>query len=253
MSDDDNDSGGFTNDHESINALFDTGNPTDIPAPQSELLNENWLSTGIAALDRYLSGGIPPGRLVTFSAPADTQGELFIKQIASQHDSLYLTSLRPEWEVEETVRDHVQRVGSVDAGKISTRVRNLDRSARLEQASEYLEDIGNGWVVVIDAVDELEKEAEPAYIDFLHQLKQRLWESGSVGLLNCFEGDATSHGREITFRMSDIIWQLRRSVAAGGVEYLLDVSKFRGGSALTEPVKLELTDEIGIDTSRDIA
>ena len=53
--------------------------------------------------------------------------------------------------------------------------------------------------------------------------------------------------------MSDIIWQLRRDVHTTGVEYLLVVSKFRGGCALTEPVKLELTDGIEIDTSRDIA
>lgn len=260
MSDNENPSVDYSHAHDSLESLFDVAESaesadgtTEDPDERPEFTHENWLTTGIEALDRYLNGGIPPGRLVSFAAPADTQGELFVKQITSQHNSLYLTSLRPEWEVEETVRDHIQKVGSVNGGQVDTRVRNLNPDARLAEARDYIEYIDDGTVVVVDSVDELEREPESEYVDFLHRLKQRLWEAGSVGLLCCFEGDTTPLGRDITYRMSDIIWQLRRSVNVSGVEYLLIVSKFRGGNALTEPVKLELTDEIAIDTSRDIA
>ena len=242
---------------ESIDDLFDIENSDDESAdpstPEPPPTNENWLSTGIEALDRALNGGVPPGRLVSFAVSADTQGELFVKQIAAQHDSLYLSTLRPEWEVEETVRDHLQQVDPEGAGRIETRVHSLDSDGRLQAAREYLEYIDDRSVVVIDSVDELETADESEYVEFIHELKRRLWETRSVGLLVCFEGEAEPSARRITFRLSDIVWQLRRSVQTGSIEYLLVVSKYRGGRALDEPVKLELTDEIEIDTSRDIA
>ena len=228
-----------------------TGEPID--APDDQPSHEDWLSTGIDALDRYLDGGIPPGRLVSFVTPADTQGELVVKQIASQHDCLYLTSLRSEWEVQETVRDYIQPFGSVDSDRVDFRVRNLDPDARLEAAENHLDTIDEESMVVIDSVNELEDDFASPYVEFLHNFKELLWDSGSVGILNCIEDGTIPPDREVTFRLSDIIWRLRRSVDTGRIEYLLDVSKFRGGRALTEPIKLELTDEIEIDTSRDIA
>lgn len=213
----------------------------------------NWLTTGIKDLDRYLGGGIPPGRLVAFVAPANTQGELFVKQIAAEHDSLYLTSLRPRWEVEETVRDHVQRAGRLGADQVSTRVRDLDPDDRLADARRHVGELGDRSIVVVDSADELEAEPGSDYVGFLNELKRRLWDTGSVGLLHCFDRDGDRAGRRVTLRMADVVWELRRSVEPGNVEYLLVVSKFRGGRALTEPVKLELTNEVRIDTSRDIA
>lgn len=242
---------------DSLQAVFesagdDEARDHDDDRPTERTL-ENWLTTGIRDLDRNLGGGIPPGRLVAFTAPAETQGELFVKQIASQHDSLYLSSLRPRWEVEETVRDFLQQAGRAGADRVRTHVRSLDPDDRLGEARDHIADVQDRSILVVDSADELEAEPEADYVAFLNELKRSLWDTGSAGLLHCFERDSDRPGRRVTLRMADIVWELRRSVEPGDVEYLLVVSKFRGGRALTEPVKLELTDEVRIDTSRDIA
>lgn len=240
---------------ESLEGTVDSSGPHDeseTGGPTQEMA-ENWLTTGIKDLDRYLSGGLPPGRLIAFEAPTDTQSELFVQQLASEHDSLFLSSLRPGWEVEETVRDHVQRKSQVGDTKVNTKVEYLEPGSRLRQAQEYLDAMSERSIVVIDSADELENEAESHYVDFLDKLKRRLWKTASVGLLHCFERDREQSGRRITLRMADIIWQLRRTVRVSDVEYLLVVSKVRGGHALNEPVKLELTHDVRVDTSRDIA
>lgn len=241
---------------DTLDDLFDLSEadqePTDSPERRPPT-DGNRLTTGIEALDRYLAGGIPPGRMITFMAPADTQGELIVKQLAAEHDSLYLSSLRPQWEVEEAVRDHVQRSGRLQSNGVETRVEQLDPDDRLSDARRLVDQLDRQSVLVQDAVDELEAAGEDDYTDFLTYLKRRLWDTGSVGLLHCIERDDPPPCRPVTLRLADIVLELRRSVRPGSVEYHLVVAKYRGGNAFPEPIKLELTDEIRIDTSRDIA
>ena len=53
--------------------------------------------------------------------------------------------------------------------------------------------------------------------------------------------------------MADAVFDLETSVRGTDLVTRLSVPKFRGGSALTETIKLELTDTVAVDTSRDIA
>lgn len=222
----------------------------DRPFEQS---SHNWLTTGSEDLDRLLGGGIPPGRLIAICAPPDTQGELLLKQLMAAHDSFYLSSMRPEWEVKASLADFLQRFGGEGTSRGDTRVEYLTPESRLREAASYIDRLEDEVVVVIDAMDEFEEAPGREYSDFLTHLKRRLWDTGSVGLLHCITQDNPQAGRQITLRLADIVWNLRRSVQPESIEYLLDVSKFRGGSALTEPIKLELTDEVRVDTSRDIS
>lgn len=215
--------------------------------------NHNWMTTGIEDLDRLLGGGVPPGRLLAFSAPSDTQGELLVKQLMAAHDSLYLSTLRPEWEVEASLADYLQQAGGELAGATETRAEHLDPKTRLRETASYLDRLETPVMVVMDAADEFEDVAVREYADFLSHVKRRLWNTGSVGLMYCIDQPAPPANRQITLRMADIVWQLRRSISSENIEYLLDVAKFRGGRALTEPIKLELTDEVRVDTSRDIS
>jgi len=256
MPGDDSSANDSANRSPSLDSLFEPSEAVEESADDAEppaWSNKNWLSTGIESLDRYLGGGIPPGRLVAFEAPANTQAELFVKQVASQYDSLYLTTLRPRWEVEEAVRDYIQRAGNLATNRIDTRVEYLNPESLLKEAHQHIDRLDGRSVVVVDSVDKIETAAEADYVDFITELKKQLWETGSVGLLHCIERTNQPPGRPITLQMSDIILELHRSVQPGSVEYRLLVAKYRGGRALTEPVKLELTDEIRIDTSRDIA
>lgn len=232
--------------------LFEEGEESSAPLEEPPLdhADPNRLTTGIDTLDRHLQGGIPPGRLLTIVAPADTQSELLVKQLAACHDCLYLSTLRPKWEVEEEVADHVQ---TATRGEGSVHIEQLNPDGRLDDARRYVEEIEDSSIVVIDSVNELEALEQPRYVRFIDDVKELLWETGSVGVFYGVEEADPPPGRTVTLRRTDLIWQLRRTVSAGEVEHLLVVSKFRGGKALAKPVKLELTDRVGIDTSRDIA
>ena len=53
--------------------------------------------------------------------------------------------------------------------------------------------------------------------------------------------------------MADVVFQLETTVEGDRIENRLAVPKFRGGRAMSDVIKLELSDEVDIDTSRDIA
>jgi hypothetical protein len=53
--------------------------------------------------------------------------------------------------------------------------------------------------------------------------------------------------------MADVIFDLKTTVSGSEIENRLAVPKFRGGRALDETIKLQLTEQVTIDTSRDIA
>lgn len=212
------------------------------------------LTTGIDILDRQLLGGVPRGRMVALIAPPDTQSELLVKRMVAERRTLYLTTLRPKWEVEEELRDHLQAADLEKSTANQIDVLEVSPSNLLDDPKPVLDKIADQSNFVIDAVNELEQQNSTAYGRFLNAAKRRLWETGSIGLCYGIEvKEEPPAGRSITLRLADLIWQLQMSVNSQSIEHMLIISKFRGGRALTEPTKLVLTDEVQVDTSRDIA
>lgn len=199
------------------------------------------LSTGVGKLDRQLDGGIPAGALVAFTMPPETQGELLLSRLLAERDTLYLTTIRPEREVHEAI---ATQGGSVTAVRVTP-------GDLVEQPDAYLDDIPAGGNVVIDTIDELERGGHNAYLDFLNRLKQDLAAAEAIGVVRCLTGNEAAN-RRLTLDRADIVWNLHVDITQGTVETWLGVPKFRAGRALTEPIKLELTDDVRIDTSRDI-
>ena len=205
------------------------------------------LSTGIEELDERLGGGIPPGRILCFVATADTQSELLVKHLAAQHDCLYLSTLRPKWEVEEEVTDYVQKSAASTDGT-SVHIEQLRPDSRLDSARRHVDALDGRSIVVVDSANELESLDKERYVYFLDEVKRKLWETGSVGLFYCIEEARPSEGREVTLRRADLIWQLRPSDDPDGLHHDLVISKFRSGRAQTEPLMLSLTDEVEVQT-----
>ena len=199
------------------------------------------LSTGIPVLDRELSGGLPEGSLVVLTMPPATQGELLLSRLVAARETLYLTTIRPEDEVEEEI---ATRGGTVTAIRVTP-------GELVEQPEAYLERIPDRGNVVIDTGDQLERGSHDAYLVFLNRLKQQLAASEAVGLIRCLAGSEEAN-RRLTLDRADIVWNLNVDIDRGTVESWLAVPKFRAGRALTEPIKLELTDDVRVDTSRDI-
>jgi hypothetical protein len=66
------------------------------------------------------------------------------------------------------------------------------------------------------------------------------------------KGDAPTN-RRYTEHMADVVFDLRTVVDGAEIENRLAVPKFRGGRAPEETIKLRLSEQVAVDTSRDIA
>lgn len=114
---------------------------------------------------------------------------------------------------------------------------------------ESLPKLPEGGNLIVDARNELESFDRDTYATFLDTIAGRVREAGGIGLLVCFEEPTTPDGRGLTLRQADLTWRLSLHVDSMGVATTLTVTKFRGGQPVDSPVKLELTDDVAVDTN----
>lgn len=204
------------------------------------------VSTGVPALDRELDGGIPSGSLVTLLAEPVSQAELFLSELTAHQETVYLSSERAPTAVATALRD---QNGSYD----DVTVTRLDRDTPVIDAIEQVEKLPDESLFIVDPVESLERADPGQFRAFLEKLQSVLARTDSIAVLHALKHDATPSQRHRTTYVSDLVFDLETSATDGSIETQLLVPKFRGGSALTDAVSLELTDSITVDTSRDIA
>lgn len=210
------------------------------------------MSTGVSVVDDRLGGGLPAGSLVALVAPPQTQSELLLYQLTAQRQTLYLSTLRSEAGVKEAFDR-----SNIDVG--NPMVAYAEPDTGFDEIGDVVGRAGTRMNLIVDAANALERRDSAAYQSFINKLHTYVRRTGSIAMLHCHATDAietdpdAARGREITLGISDAVLELRRSVSGSDVETSLVVSKFRGGSALTDPIKLELTDDVRVDTSRDLA
>jgi len=207
---------------------------------------EGRLDTGIDVLDRKLDGGIPPGSIIAFTASPASQSELLLYQLTAARGSLYLTTQRSD----QAVRDAIESTGAPTG---SPTVRDISGSEPLDQANRLIRALPEGANLIIDPVDVLEQREQSRYRNFINDLQNHMVNTGSLAILHCLDGNSVPDNRDTTQHMADIVFDLTTTVRGTDVENRLSVPKFRGGQALTETIKLEMQDQVDIDTSRDIA
>lgn len=203
------------------------------------------LSTGNGVLDRHLSGGVPPGRLVALVSPPESQSELLLYDWIRAGTGTFLSTIRPENELEDELAE-------VYAATDTTVIHHEPTAFRDDPAS-VLSTIPENGYFVIDYANAIEAFPDDQQRSILNDIKRRLREQNAVGLLHCVDSGEHVEGRPLTLKRADVVWQLFLSVTTMNIENRLLVTKFRGGRALTEPIKLKLTDAVRVDTSRDIA
>ncbi|WP_135830542.1 RAD55 family ATPase [Halorussus halobius] len=204
------------------------------------------LPTGIEVLDRKLDGGLPEGSVVTVSAPPASQAELLLYQFTAARETLYLSTDRDETAVAEALERTAERTGSPD-------VRRIQGDAPLDHSRRLFRRLSEGSNLVVDPVDPLERQDGSRYRNFLNDLQNHLHNTGSLAFLHCLDGRSVADARDLTEHVADVVFQLHTEYSGDAVETRLAVPKFRGGRALPETIKLELTESVRIDTSRDIA
>lgn len=204
------------------------------------------LRTGISALDRELEGGIPSGSIVALTASPASQAELFLYELTAARRTLYLTLDRTS-----------DAVGnSIDAAPTATgdpTVRDVTGDAPLDNASRLIAALPDSSNLIVDPADVLERHDPPRYRNFLNELQNHIYNTDSLAVLHCLDGTDVPRLRDTTEHMADVVFQLETRIKGDRVENRLAVPKFRGGRALSDVIKLELSSTIDIDTSRDIA
>jgi KaiC/GvpD/RAD55 family RecA-like ATPase len=211
------------------------------------------VSTGLAALDRQFGGdeedgegGIPAGTLLVLEVPPGSQYEPLVWTLMRELATVYLVTLRSE----AAIADDVEVVDPDP----EVRIHDVGFETPIRNASGVIELVDWQANIVVDTVTPLERtEDHERYVNFLNELKKHLTATGSIGVLVATKVDSIPAGREYTLTVADFVWELQTRVQRVRVEHDLLVRKFRGGDLPEETVKLRLDEEVGVDTSRDIA
>ncbi len=204
------------------------------------------LRTGIDVLDRKLEGGIPEGSLVALTADPASQAELFLYELTATRGTLYLSMDRTS----EAVADAIDRAPTRTGDPT---VRDVGGDAPLDNATKLVSALPESSNLIVDPVDVLERQDGPRYRNFLNELQNHIYNTNSVAVLHCLDGEAVPGLRDTTEHMADVIFDMDTEANGDRIENRLAVPKFRGGRALSDIIKLELAESVSIDTSRDIA
>ncbi len=204
------------------------------------------LPTGVDVLDRKLDGGIPAGSTVALCAEPASQAELLLHELTATRGTLYVTLGRTEEAVADTIAHSSTRAGDPT-------IRHVTGDAPIDNTAKLVSALPEASNLIIDPADVLEREDVDRYRNFLNELQNHIHNTGGLAVLHCLAGVDIPRGRDTTRHMADVVFDLETRVGSDTIENRLTVPKFRGGRALTDVVKLELADEVAIDTSRDIA
>ena len=204
------------------------------------------LSTGVEVLDREIAGGLPPGSVVAYQAPAASQGELLLYELTNPRPTLYLSTDRTE----DAVKDAIE---AANAPTGDPYVRLINGEDKIDAAKRAIRQAFDDMTVIIDPVDNLERSSRARYETMLNELKTHMRNTGGVAFLHSLSGPNEPELRASTQHIADVIFDLEMSVKAGELETRLSVLKYRGGRIPAEPIKLDLTERVRVDTSRDIA
>ncbi|MUV86006.1 transcriptional regulator [Natronomonas sp. CBA1123] len=204
------------------------------------------LRTGINVLDRKLNGGIPAGSIVALTAQPASQAELFLYELTATRGTLYLSLDRTGDSVSNSIDNSNTMTGDPT-------VRDVTGDAPLDNATKLVSALPESSNLIIDPADVLERQEPTRYRNFMNELQNHIYNTGGLAVLHCLDGRNVPDLRDTTEHMADLVFQLDTSVKGDRIENRLAVPKFRGGQALSDVIKLELSDEVDIDTSRDIA
>jgi KaiC/GvpD/RAD55 family RecA-like ATPase len=205
------------------------------------------LPTGIDVLDRKLEGGIPAGSIIALKAEPASQAELLLHELTATRGTLYLSTGRSDQAVQDGLERSPSQTGNPTIRHVGTDGEPLDQAQQLIRA---LPESAN---LIIDPADVLERRDEDRYMNFLNELQTQMVNTGGLAFLHCLDGDDPPRNRDASQYVADVVFDLQTRLNGEELENRLLVPKFRGGGALTEAIKLELTEEVAIDTSRDIA
>ncbi|PSQ58144.1 MAG: transcriptional regulator [Halobacteriales archaeon SW_9_67_25] len=205
------------------------------------------LRTGIDVLDRKLGGGLPAGSVVVLSADPASQAELFLYELTATRGTLYLSLDRSAAAVKDSIRNSPTETGDPT-------VRHITGEAPLDNAGKLVSALPETSNLVVDPVDILEMQEPPSrFRSFLNDLQNHIFNTNSLAIFHCLDGRSVPPLRDTTEHFADVVFELRTDTSGDEIDNRLAIPKFRGGRAPADTIKMELSEEVSVDTSRDIA
>lgn len=204
------------------------------------------LPTGVDALDRHLRGGVPAGSLTAVTAAPISQSEILLYELAAARRTAYLTTRRVGDSVRRTIHNAVPEPEDV-------RIVELDRDRPFEHVYQLSGDLPEGTFLIVDPLDPLERADDARFEQLLANVRRQLFDNDSAAFLHCLDGRSVPDRRDVTEYMADIVLDISVEVPNETVKTRLTVPKYRGGPAPVDTLRLELTDEVTVDHSREIA
>jgi KaiC/GvpD/RAD55 family RecA-like ATPase len=216
---------------------------------EDEDLFPNKLSTGIEILDNpeYLEGGFPKGSVVTLLANPIATAELFMFDLASVRKTNYFTTSRSEEAVNQNL-DIMKR--SPDNFEV---VDLFEADDVFDTLMQGLENVGNEENIIIDTVSDLVDHNR--FDDMLDVVYRVSHETDSVTYLYMIkeDGETMTYEESRVPYLSDVVMRMMTGIEGENVENRLAISKLRGQTPPPKTIKLNIGEEIVVDTSRDIA
>lgn len=203
------------------------------------------LLTGIDALDRLLGGGIPFGSVVLFTASPASPSEVLLAEFLTGHDALYITTERPESTVRTALTD-------MEAMHEDMLICEVDHSNPLEDVADMIKD-SHAELLAIDPIGIFEQAPDERYRQFLRKIANWADETDAAVLLHGLEGRGVTDRRDLTEYLADGVFRLQTNISGERVVNSLAIPKFRGGQAVEDVIKLDLTGDVDVDISRKIA
>ena len=207
----------------------------------------NRLRTGIDVLDRKLDGGIPAGSIVALTAQPASQAELFLYELTATRGTLWLS-------LDRTAESVIASIEQTPANTGDPTVRHISGEAPLDNAGKLVSALPETSNLIVDPLDVLEaQEPHSRFRAFMNDLQNHIVNTGSLAILHCLDGHDIPMLRDTTEHFADVVFQLKTRTTGDEVENKLAIPKFRGGRAPNDVIKLDLVEQVSIDTSRDIA
>jgi archaellum biogenesis ATPase FlaH len=205
------------------------------------------LRTGIDVLDRKLDGGIPAGSIVALAASPSSQAELLLYELTATRGTLWLSLSRTAEAVSDSIENTPTETGDPT-------VRHISGEAPLDNAGKLVSALPENSNLIIDPLDVLEsQEPRSRFRSFMNDLQNHIFNTDSLAILHCLEGRTVPPLRDTSEHFADVVFSLTTDVEGDEIVNRLSIPKFRGGRAPSDVIKLDLVEEVSIDTSRDIA
>lgn len=206
---------------------------------------ESALPTGLDVLDRHLDGGLYPGSIVALIADPVSQSELLLSHLTKSRNTLYLSLHREP----EAIRTSLQRSG---ADMDNTAVRAVGADNPLDDMFDLITEVDDDANIVIDPMNAIEGIESQRLVRFLNAVKLHVDSTGGLLVLHCLRGGSGPANRGITTYLADVVLELQTDFDGDTVDNRLLVPKVRGGKPFPQAIKLNLTDTVSVDTSREI-